>query len=442
MLRNYALKRGILRPLAARCCRYSSSVALDRYDNSYTTVVFDQEHSVQFNNAFLRDSCKAPESVDPFSSQKLFTTAEIAKNLTVNSPPVIKENDNESVLKIEWNQNGKISRSEYPESFLRKFINSESREKGKFFPADRTPWHNKELVENIDSLQVEYSEYFDDKTFFKTLSNLNRYGLSFVNSIPNPTETSGLEKMNEENAYQWPVAKLADRFGYIKKTFYGTLFDVKNEKEEAKNIANTNTFLPLHMDLLYYESPPGLQLLHFIQNSTLGGENVFCDSFLAAEHVKKVDPQAYLALKIVPVTYHYDNNNEYYFYKRPVVVEDEGKIVTVNYAPPFQGPFEFGVTNNDSHKTDLDLAKDAAEASLFQDFIRGFQLFEDFINDPQNHYQVKMPEGACVIFDNRRVLHSRLEFSDENGGDRWLMGTYVDGDSFRSKLRMGYRKFT
>ena len=71
--------------------------------------------------------------------------------------------------------------------------------------------------------------------------------------------------------------------------------------------------------------------------------------------------------------------------------------------------------------------------------MRGFKLFTDFVNDPINQYEIKMKEGSCAIFDNRRVLHSRKEFSDENGGDRWLMGCYVDADSFRSKLRIGNR---
>ena len=45
----------------------------------------------------------------------------------------------------------------------------------------------------------------------------------------------------------------------------------------------TSLNLGHHMDLLYFESPPGLQFLHSLQNSTTGGESVFSDSFRAAE---------------------------------------------------------------------------------------------------------------------------------------------------------------
>ncbi|KAK6885399.1 Dioxygenase str8 [Candida tropicalis] len=410
--------------------RCHSSLAVLNFNNKEITVSIN-EKPVTFNNVFLRDSSRSPDSVDPISSQKLFTTAEGATNLSINGPPSV-ENSKEPSLKVQWNNDGKIIDSSYPVSFLERYSTPSGRRIEKFFDEDRKLWDKNELESNLPSLQIDYKDILNkEESFFQALYNLNRYGLTFVNNIPQPELTN----MTEENSYQWPVFQIASKFGYIKKTFYGTLFDVKNQKEKAVNIAYTNTFLPLHMDLLYYESPPGLQLLHAIQNSTLGGENIFCDSFLAAEHVRQVDPDAYTALTKIPITYHYDNNNEYYYYKRPLIIEDAEigagfpKISAINYAPPFQGPLEHGIEKSDPNY------------SMFDDFIRGMKLFETYINEPENHFEIKMKEGSCVIFENRRALHSRNEFSDSNNGDRWLMGTYVDGDSFRSKLRVGYRKF-
>lgn len=388
-------------------------------------------NTVTFNNVFLRDACNTPQSVDPSSKQKSFTTASISNGLSIKEEPTIQKENGEDVLNVVWEQNGKLHESKYPESTLRKYASLPQRFKGKFFPEEQIYWTQKDILPSIEELHVNYDDYLnDDGVFRKVLNNLNRFGLSFINNIEDPKNDPQLGEITEQNENLWPVSRLASRFGYIKKTFYGTLFDVKNKKD-AINIAYTNVFLPLHMDLCYYESPPGLQLLHAIDNSTLGGENVFADSFAGAKHVQKVDPAAYEALKTVPITYHYNNNNEYYYYLRPLVVEDpyvkdfnsnETLIKEVNYSPPFQGPFEFHVTAPENQK-------------LFDDFLRGFRIFEDFVNDPKNQYQVKTPEGSCVIFDNRRTLHSRLEFSDSNGGDRWLMGCYVDGDSYRSKLR-------
>ncbi|EGV65494.1 gamma-butyrobetaine dioxygenase [Yamadazyma tenuis] len=423
--------------------RFKSSLAVTQYDHKYITVAFDENSSVQFSNVFLRDACPSPESIEASSSQKLFTTGSIIKDLKIKSKPkVVTDSLGNECLQVVWSQNNKDHISEYPRMFLEHYATRSSRLEGQFFGYDRVFWDNDKYSKVFPEMNISYHEYLNnDSTFFKAVKSLNQYGLVFVNGAP---DSDMSQIMTEENTQQWPVAKLAEKFGYIKKTFYGTLFDVKNIKD-AKNIAYTNVFLPLHMDLLYYESPPGLQLLHAIKNSTLGGENIFCDSFLAAKHIRETDPSAFLALTQIPLTYKYDNDKEFYYYQRPLIVEDEifdtrthyPFIKEVNYSPPFQGPFELGITRTAT------MGSSAAENGnhfMFNDFIRGLSLFEDFINDPVNHFQIKLPEGTCVVFDNRRVLHSRNEFSDSNGGDRWLMGAYVDGDSFRSKLRIAHKK--
>ena len=45
---------------------------------------------------------------------------------------------------------------------------------------------------------------------------------------------------------------------------YGAVFDVKDEPDPV-NIAYTSLALAGHQDLVYYESPPGLQLLHCLR---------------------------------------------------------------------------------------------------------------------------------------------------------------------------------
>lgn len=423
------------------------SIKVDGYDNRNISLILNDNQLLQLNNVFLRDACTSEDSVDKYSRQKTFTTSEISSNLLIKNASIIHK-DNQDYLQIEWNSRGKLHTSLYPQSFLYTYSSKLNRMKGKNFDHDKIYWDHDQIMKIEPKLQVNYHDYLNNQVNFNaTLDNLNKYGLAFVNNCPKPS----LNEMSESNTSQWPVAKLAEKFGYIKKTFYGTLFDVKNKKD-AINIAYTKAFLPLHMDLLYYESPPGLQFLHSIKNSTLGGENVFADSFLAAQHVRETDPNAYYALTQVPVTFHYNNNGEHYYYQRPTIVENESylqsksyrpEIKEVNYSPPFQGPFEVGVAKCINHNHQ-EIGSGSHQASaghyLFGDFLRGLSIFEKFINDPNNQYQVKIPEGTCVIFDNRRVLHSRLEFDDSNGGDRWLMGAYVDGDSFRSKLRVSKRE--
>jgi len=62
-------------------------------------------------------------------------------------------------------------------------------------------------------------------------------------------------------------------------------------------------------------------------------------------------------------------------------------------------------------------------------------MFSDLISNEDNQFELRLKEGEVVIFQNRRILHGRRNF-DAASGDRWLKGAYVDGDVYRSKLRV------
>lgn len=105
----------------------------------------------------------------------------------------------------------------------------------------------------------------------------------------------------------------------------------------------------------------------------------------------------------------------------------------MNYSPPFQGPL--GLFHTDTFRV-----------SQRDDFYRAFQKFADLTLEPRFRYERQLNEGECVIFDNRRVLHSRkgFEFLDDGTGvaededkvQRWLKGCYVDGDAIWSSYRV------
>jgi gamma-butyrobetaine dioxygenase len=60
------------------------------------------------------------------------------------------------------------------------------------------------------------------------------------------------------------VVNFAENISPVQKTIYGESFDVKVDKNPI-NIAYADGPLPFHMDLVYYEAPPGLQFLHCIK---------------------------------------------------------------------------------------------------------------------------------------------------------------------------------
>ncbi|TPX62979.1 hypothetical protein PhCBS80983_g00136 [Powellomyces hirtus] len=247
---------------------------------------------------------------------------------------------------------------------------------------------------------VNYDDFMrSDDGLRKALEELRDYGLVFIRKVPtNDTE----------------VERIAERFGCIRNTFYGTSWNVKS-MPDAKNIAYTSLDLGLHMDLMYFEAPPGLQLLHSLKNSVTGGASIFLDSFKAAAMLKKTNPEAYKALTEIPVTFHYINDGRHMHFRRPTIVEnDHNEPVMVYYAPPFQGPLE-------SEEVDR--------------FYSAFHAFVNILKEPSLTYKMMMRPGDCVVFANRRVLHGREEF-DAASGERHLKGAYVDWDDFKDRLRV------
>ena len=261
---------------------------------------------------------------------------------------------------------------------------------------------------------IPYEEYMaQDEVLLFALQQLMTHGLVFIKRIPdNPDAVEGI----------------AERIGNIKHTFYGKTWDVQSV-QNSKNIAYTDLNLGLHMDLLYFESPPGIQLLHCIKNSVTGGSSYFADSFRAAEMIRMNSGGAFNSLCTWPVTFHYKNDGQHYYYKRPTVVLDNygytqrKRIAHINYSPPFQGPF------------DMPIMEENAARSAWRQFLHSFRAFGEQIEDPANQFELRLNEGECVLFQNRRTLHARRQF-DSTSGDRWLKGTYVDGDAFRSKFRV------
>ncbi len=97
------------------------------------------------------------------------------------------------------------------------------------------------------------------------------------------------------------------------------------------------------MDLLYFESPPGLQFLHSLENSVIGGESIFLDSFKAIEILKTQFPQYYNNLSQIPITYHYKNNGHDMLFQRPLIQKSKFIKDQVFFSPPFQGTLDLSL---------------------------------------------------------------------------------------------------
>ncbi|ESQ73808.1 TauD/TfdA family dioxygenase [Asticcacaulis sp. AC402] len=210
------------------------------------------------------------------------------------------------------------------------------------------------------------------------------------------------------------------RFGHIRETNYGRLFDVRT-RPSADNLADTALALEVHSDNPYREPPPGLQILHAVQASAAGGQSLLVDGLAAAARLRRSDPAAYNLLTQVVVRFRWSNRDHDHRAEAPILTCDaDGAPVTIRYNP----------------RACLGPVGDAATQRAWRQANRAFAAC---VNAPDLTLRFNLAQGDMVIMDNSRVLHGRDAFPGETG-ERWLQGAYADRDGLMSRLRVLTRR--
>ncbi|CAB4438980.1 unnamed protein product [Rhizophagus irregularis] len=376
----------------------------------------------KFNYIWLRDNCQCPLCIHPDNRQKLFSSSEVPidiKPLSIGSNSdkliIVWDKGLQSITYKNHANNNSVHKpheSTYPISFLHSYSTKQNISKLRYNHLKPVLWDRSSLLKSSQNLWTTYYDYMkSNKNLLDTLKQIWDYGLVIVKNVPINDDDKG-------------IISVAERIGTIKSTFYGKLFDVES-KPAANNIAYTDLHLGLHMDLLYYNAPPGLQFLHCIKNSVTGGQSIFSDSFKAINNLKLTNPNYFNILTKFPLTFHYKNNGHHMHYNRPaIVIDDYNDTLVVNYSPPFQGPIEFNLDD---------------EINLTE-FYKAYQQFCICIEDPSLIFELTLKPGDLAIFANRRVLHGRKSF-DSRSGQRHLKGTYIEYSEFKDRFTILMDKY-
>lgn len=195
------------------------------------------------------------------------------------------------------------------------------------------------------------------------------------------------------------------------------------------------------------EKPPGLQFLHCLIQSDTGGENYFSDAYRAVDRLASSSTNGENDVDIlsrIPVTFHYNapTSTHRLKYTHQTIARSKdlrnNEAYEVTYSPPFQGPMEFA---------DLKSPDDVIK------FYSAFKKFARLLEEPGASWEYRLKPGEMVVFSNRRVLHARKAFAnnepvnkpatvskpvggaDEEVVTRHLKGTYVQWDAFRDRYR-------
>jgi gamma-butyrobetaine dioxygenase len=240
----------------------------------------------------------------------------------------------------------------------------------------------------------------DDEALRRCLLQVARYGFARLRGAP--------ERDGE-------IARLVARFGTIRETNYGRIYDVRVQPDAA-NLADTQVALEPHTDNPYRASPPELQILHSLVSADDGGDSVLVDGLAVAEHLRATQPEAFALLARLPIRFAWsDGSVRLAHVASAIALGPDGQIERLRHN---SRSFDRILDDDASVRAAWRAARDRFAASIAQpDFAYGFRL------DP----------GDMIIMDNRRLLHGRTAFQG-SAGLRHLQGAYADIDGLLSTL--------
>eukprot|EP00956_Cyclotella_meneghiniana_P038309 scaffold152030_cov56-Cyclotella_meneghiniana.AAC.2 len=263
---------------------------------------------------------------------------------------------------------------------------------------------------NYNSL-IDVNGQVKEEGLLDLLDVLFKDGAAIVDETPQPKE---MDSSNEDNFPVANIAKAMSGGSLSHGALYDNIFHVRVGEANAKNVAYTSVALSPHQDLVYYESPPGIQLLHCVANGkdVLGGESTLIDGMAAAYRLREMRPESFEYLVKCPATFVKQRDGACMTYRRPhIVLAEEGhtvhksenlfdkEIVAVHWSPPFEGPVVLP-------PDDVDRYYEAYND--FENLIDNSLCSNGDSSDDLHHYaneytwEKKLLPGEMLVFNNRR----------------------------------------
>ncbi len=342
-----------------------------------------------FNFMWLRDNC--PLDMDEDTRERTFNILEVSENI---HPKEYKINV-DGKLEIEWSEGNHTSF--YAPNWLRKNCYTL---KEKYISPYKL-WDSK-LNSNLESISIDYENIMQsDEVLIKWLNLLHEKGFSIVKNSPTEKKSA---------------LPLLNRISHIRETFFNTPFEVISIPK-PNNLAYTSKRLVNHMDLPYYELPPGYQFLHCLVNNAEGGMSRAVDGFFVADYLRNNDTETFKTLTRVPAVFvnrDYTQNKKRLYHAQEITLNKDGDYNDIRFSVPTMGI--------------MDCSPEDMEK-----FYKAHHKFGKLLHDKRFMVEFKLKEGDIFCFNNRRVLHGRTEY-DPNTGHRHLQGYYLDRDEIISRL--------
>ena len=240
-----------------------------------------------------------------------------------------------------------------------------------------------------------------DEGLIKWLEILHYKGIAIVKNTP----------IEKESAF--PVL---NRISHTRETFFKTPFEVINIPK-PNNSAYSAHALRNHMDLPWFETPPGYQFLHCLINSAEGGDSSAVDGFAVADYLRKSEKEVFDTLVNVPFKF-------------------KDKDYTQESIRGYHAPAISLTKDNDYNDIRFSVATmDVLDCNpnLMEKVYKAHHRFGNLLHNDKFQIKFRLSPGDIFSFNNRRVLHGRTAFNP-NSGHRHLQGYYIDRDEIIGRL--------
>jgi len=360
-------------------------------NGSSLDVFWTDGEKSNFNYLWLRDNC--PTAHDKDSRHRMFNILKVSTSIKAKK---FKINDGGKLI-VEWSEGDHISC--YDPNWLRE--NCYTLKNKKKYSSVYKLWNNS-LKNDLESVSVEHDEIISsNQGLIKWLEILHYKGIAIVKNTP----------IEKESAFT-----VLNRISHTRETFFKTPFEVINIPK-PNNSAYSAHALQNHMDLPWFETPPGYQFLHCLINSAKGGDSSAVDGFAVADYLKNNEKEIFETLVNVPLKF-------------------RDKDYTQESIRGFHAPAISLTKDNDYNDIRFSVATmDALDChpDIMEKVYKAHHRFGNLLHDDRFQIKFRLNPGDIFSFNNRRVLHGRTAF-DPNSGHRHLQGYYIDRDEILGRL--------
>ena len=360
-------------------------------NSSYLKVLWSDGEESKFNYMWLRDNCSTAHDKD--SRHRMFNILDVSPEINPKNFNVNKDGN----LEIEWSEDN--HKSLYESKWLRD--NCYTLKNNKKYMSPYELW-DCSLEKNLETVIISHKEIMEtDKGLIKWLELLHHKGIAIIKDAPT-SKKSALPVLN--------------KISHTRETFFKTPFEVINIPK-PNNSAYTAHALRNHMDLPWFENPPGYQFLHCLINSAKGGDSSAVDAFAVADYLRKNEKDVFDILVNTPLKFR-DKD-----YTQEAIRSVYGTAISLTKDGDYND-IRYSIATLDI----LDCHPD-----LMEKVYKAHHRFGNLLHDKKFQINFRLQPGDIFCFNNRRLLHGRTEF-DPNSGNRHLQGYYMDRDEIIGRL--------